>query len=229
RAPRIEVLAGAGHLLPLERPAEVAALILDLAARSAPVPTSAFAALLASDRVSARTRWLLAERAVPDDPHAEPATLTAPELVLLRAVVARVVPHGQPGLDLAARIDRQLAAGEGDGWRFADLPGDVTAYRAGLAALAGAGFGDRDGDAQDALLRALAAGEIAGEGLSGAQAAHWFEDVCADAVRLWVAHPATAARIGYDGAANGGDGLRLQGYQRTGADDREAWEPEAVR
>lgn len=225
----IAVLAGAGHLLPLERPAEVAALILDLAARTRPALPARFAALLASDRVSERTRRIMAERAIPDDLHAAPVALTWPERTLLRAVAARVVPHDQAELDLAARIDRQLAAGAGDGWRFADLPDDLSAYRAGLAALASAGFGDADGAGQDEMLHALAAGQVAGGGLSGDQLAHWFEDLRADAVRLWMAHPATMARIGYDGVANGGDGARLQGYQRLGADDREGWESEPAR
>ena len=54
---------------------------------------------------------------------------------------------------------------------------------------------------------------------------HWFEDLRADLVRLWVAHPATMARIGFDGFANGGDGTRKQGFERLAAGERESWEP----
>jgi hypothetical protein len=53
----------------------------------------------------------------------------------------------------------------------------------------------------------------------------WFEDLRADLVRLWLAHPAAMARIGFDGFANGGDGPRKQGFERLGAGEREAWEP----
>jgi hypothetical protein len=42
---------------------------------------------------------------------------------------------------------------------------------------------------------------------------------------LWLAHPATMARVGYDGFAIGGDGVRKQGYALTAADEREGWEP----
>ncbi len=34
----------------------------------------------------------------------------------------------------------------------------------------------------------------------------WFEDVRAQAARLYVAHPATLARMGYSGIGYGGDG-----------------------
>ncbi|PZE86398.1 alpha/beta fold hydrolase [Curtobacterium sp. MCBD17_032] len=38
-------------------------------------------------------------------------------------------------------------------------------------------------------------------------------------------HPATMATIDYDGFANGGDGVRKQGFQLLGDGQREAWEP----
>ena len=33
------------------------------------------------------------------------------------------------------------------------------------------------------------------------------------------------AAIGFDGFANGGDGIRKQGFERLGAGQRESWEP----
>ena len=33
------------------------------------------------------------------------------------------------------------------------------------------------------------------------------------------------AHIGFDGFANGGDGIRKQGFERLAADERESWEP----
>jgi hypothetical protein len=57
----------------------------------------------------------------------------------------------------------------------------------------------------------------------------WFEDVRAETVRVWMSLPATMAAIGYDGFAVGGDGRRKQGYTRTSAGDREAWQPAAER
>ncbi len=55
----------------------------------------------------------------------------------------------------------------------------------------------------------------------------WFEDLRGDAVKIYVSHPATLARMGYSGIANGGDGERKQGFVLLAAGEREAWEPEA--
>ncbi len=53
----------------------------------------------------------------------------------------------------------------------------------------------------------------------------WFEDLRADAVKLYVAHPQTLAAMGYGGFANGGDGSPKTGFARIGLGEREAWEP----
>ena len=63
--------------------------------------------------------------------------------------------------------------------------------------------------------------------MSAAQLARWFEDVRADATRLYVAHPATMARIGYSGIAYGGDSERLPGFHALGPGAQDEWEPGA--
>ncbi len=175
---------------------------------------------------------MLLARAQPDAPDYRPAALTGDEFATLRAVVARVVPQRDAArIDLAARIDGVLAAGEGDGWRFALLPPDAQAYQAGLGTLDaaarerhGQGFAQLDGERQDEMLRQVAAGQLAGL-LDAARMRLWFEDVRSDAVRAYVAHPATLARIGYSGVGYGGDGEPKPGFVRIGAGEREEWEP----
>ncbi len=225
---RFASVAGAAHLLPLEQPDTVARLIREHADEvGQSIAPADYARLIASDRVSARTRAVLTERAIVDDPDYRPQVISVSHLATLRALVDRVLP--QSGIDLAARIDAQLATGEGDGWRFAALPVDAEAYRAGLEtldALADGRFATLDGDDRDALLHRIEAADWTAETLlTPDQMTLWFEDVRADAVRLWLAHPAAMARIGYDGFANGGDGVRKQGYALTAADQREGWEP----
>ncbi|RZL56196.1 MAG: alpha/beta fold hydrolase [Variovorax sp.] len=223
---RIEVEEGAGHLLPLERPREVAGRIArfwrELAGTGPGVP-EAFARLIASARVSRRTRAALAVRVLADDPQRAPETLSPRQLSTLRALAERIVPQTGSSIDLAARLDAQLAAGKGDGWRFEDLPPDREAHVLALDSLAG--FDTQTEDQQQARLTDLAEGRFEGATLSAAQMAHWFEDLRADLVRLWLGHPATMARIGFDGFANGGDGPRKQGFERLAAGERETWEP----
>lgn len=222
-------LDGAGHLLPLERPAEVASAVVDFwrdEAGRAPMMSDDFARVVASSRTASNTRGILAKRSVADDPRYAPHVLTEAQLTTLRAVAARVVPQDDPAhsIDLAARVDAQLAAGYGDGWRNADLPSDPEAYALGLDALAD--FGDLTPEQQDARITAIVAGEApATDAFSAEQLTAWFEDCRVDLVKLWLAHPATMERIGFDGFANGRAGRALQGFSRLGAGQREGWEP----
>ncbi len=213
--------------------------------------TSSYRELIDSSRVSSVTRQALAAQARKDDPGYAPRVLDVDGLHTLRALVGRIIPQppSHP-VDLAARIDRRLADGIGDGWRLSALPADCTAYRRGLRSLdrhAGMGFGAPFSQLtslqQDALLTQVAAGRCdaherqpgddrhgADEStdvhdLTGAQLRDWFMEVCADAVRLYVGHPQTLERVGYSGIANGGDGLPKSGFARLGLDEREDWEP----
>ncbi|WP_182086679.1 alpha/beta hydrolase [Aureimonas sp. ME7] len=230
----LEVLDGAGHLLPLERPDEVADAIRRFwneRAGVGPAVPADFAAVIASERVSARTRSILAYRYLACPSGEGASVLSGAQMKTLRALAARVVPQDEPQIDLAERVAAQLAKGAGDGWRLATLPPDLEAYRAGLDALAGLETSSET--EQDARLRAVADGSFAPPWgtLKAEQMTGWFEDARTDLVRQWLAHPATMARIGFDGFANGGDGARKQGFDLLGAGEREAWEPamEAAR
>jgi pimeloyl-ACP methyl ester carboxylesterase len=246
---RLETVPGVGHLLPLERPDVLAEHLLAHMRQRPSAPASAapevpvtYAALIASERVNGRLREALEARARPDDPAASPQAVDPVESAILRAVLIRVLPV--PGLDLAARIDRRLADG-GDGWRFAALPPDAQAYRSGLRTLDAAARAARrrpfvalDGANQDALLVLTQRGDLqVPETLGGRLTAEgmraWFEDLRADAARLWLSHPAALARIGFSGIGAGGDrpdgiAAGLPGFHEVGLDSPEAWEPQPV-
>ncbi len=235
---RVVTLPEAGHLLPMECPQEVARLIAEHAG-CVPGVSEAYGRLLFSDRTSARTRQLLLERAATDD-QAAPSALTPDLLELLRALLDRVIPQSGARIDLAARLAAQVAAGSGDGWRYDVLPADAAAYRAGLRTLDqrararhGRGFAELENAVQDAMLRAIADGApddlVPGSApLDQLQMRRWFEDVRADAVKLYVSHPATLSRMGYGGAFYGGDAERKPGFTQIGAGEREYWEPAPV-
>ncbi|WIB60291.1 alpha/beta hydrolase [Curtobacterium sp. MCLR17_007] len=222
------VVEGAAHLLPWERPDDVADRIRDFWDRRVapgPLVPAATVRVIASPRVSARTRGILAVRSLPDDPGASPQVLTDRQLTTLRAFARVVVPQDDRPVDLALRVDAQLADGLGDGWRPDGLPVDVDAYRAGLDALAPEA--DRGDDHLATVLDAVSEGEHtpAAGPFDAEQLRAWAEDASVDLAKQWVAHPATMAEIDYDGFANGGDGVRKQGFLLLGAGQREAWEP----
>ena len=200
-----------------------------------PLPAD-YARLIASDRVSERTRIALLARAQPDDPAYQPHAMPPACFATLRALTDRILPQTGAVIDIAQRLDALLAVGLGDGWRFADLPADRDAYETGLAALDawaraahGKAFASLEIGLQDAMLSDMAAGRApAGGGrMSPAHLARWFEDVRADATRLYVAHPSTLARIRYAGFAYGGDSKCLPGFHALKPGEHEAWEPGA--
>lgn len=222
----MRVVDGAAHLLPLEKPDEVAELLLDFWTRRlafAPAVPRDVARVIASPRVSARTRGILATRALADEPDAPGRLLGPARLQTLRAVARIVVPQNGDRIDLAFRVDEQLARGVGDGWRVDGTLSDGEAYGAALDALASVG-----GDDLESALEAMRAGEFSDGALTAAQFQAWEEDASVDLVRAWLAHPASMASIDYDGFANGGDGVRKQGFQSLGAGSREGWEPEGA-
>ncbi|POR40810.1 alpha/beta fold hydrolase [Methylobacterium sp. V23] len=237
---RLVSLAETGHLIPLERPEAAAEAVRSLAAGAvsataeAPALPDAYAALIRSDRVNARLRAALRQRAEPDDPAYQPRALDPVGLAILRAACARVLPQESGGtIDFAARIDARLASGAGDGWRFARLPPDPEAYRRALKTLDaaaraahGAPFVALEAEAQDALLGSLEAGAVSGD-LDAEQMGCWFEDLRADVARTYLAHPVALARMNFSGIGAGGDTEPLPGFHEVGIGQREAWEPNA--
>jgi hypothetical protein len=197
------------------------------------VPNS-YRALIGSSRVSTGTRRALEARDTAENPAYLPMALTPAQMSILRAVIGRVLPQPEEArIDLAASLDTQLHAAQGDGWRFAVLPDDRTAYARGLSTLDaealgrhGHGFVDLADHLQDGILASADSGDLqAPAPLDGAQMQRWFEDLRGDAVKLYMAHPATLARIGYSGIGYGGDGDDKPGFTRIGLGEREPWEP----
>lgn len=226
---KVEVIAGAGHLIPLEKPHELAKLIAGhVAPAFARGLPPAFTALLASDRVSARTRAVLSARHLA--PPAGRSVLSGRRHQILAKLVEAVLPSVADADDLARRIGYMLGEGTGDGWRSADLPPDREAWALGLDtldALSGE-FAEAEPSEINTLLHTVVCGcwdkgqvEAA---LSPRQLQMWFAEARGEIAKQWIALPTTMARIGYDGFAVGGDGIRKQGYEITVADTLEPWQ-----
>ena len=217
-------LQGAGHLAPLERPAELADRILIFArelglavAPRLPQLNPSFQQLLDSDRTSPQTRAVMQARV--DSAKSASTPFTQEAQLTLQALVRRVVPDAP--LDLAGRVTQWLETGSRDGWRFDNLPSDFHAWQQGLASLNAAAlsqycvpFSALYSQQQDALLNAARQGELGktlagklgvGEtaaSLTATQMQQWFEDVRSALARLYIADPRTMQRVGFTGFAD---------------------------
>ncbi len=238
-------LTAAGHLGPLERPALLVERITAFA-ETLELPliaperelSAGFRALMESARTARQTRAVMQAR-LESVPATSARAFTREQLGTLRALVDCVVP--QPGFDLAARLARSLEEGAGDGWRFADLPGDLEAWRTGLASLDAAAerehgveFLALSAAMQRELLLAAQHGELGARGLLGSlgigsartlfqaqQMQRWFEDARATLARLYTADPRTMDRIGFHGFADEGGFTRIQLHQQAPVAERE--------
>ncbi len=221
------VLEAAGHLAPLERPGElVEHLTQFIAGTGVPLavthnaPGTRFEAVVQSEHTSPVTRAVMQTRLrSAQNWNHPPFSFTPAEFRTLRTLVARIVPDA--GFDIAAQLDKDLATGQGKGWRFANLPPDAQAWRLGLRSLDlaaarayGVPFVALFRDQQDELLQSAVAGKL-GHGVRGAlhlgeaagsydaeQMKRWFEDVRAECTRCFVADPRTMERMGYTGFAD---------------------------
>jgi hypothetical protein len=119
-------------------------------------------------------------------------------------------------------IDARLAAGEGDGYRYADMPDDATAWRRSLAALDqdardrfDAAFVDLTGPQQHAVIQQVQDHDGDWHGMPAKRVfGLWMRYACT----AFYAHPAAWNEIGFGGPAY------PRGYKNIGIARREPWE-----
>ena len=211
---------GAGHLLPLEAPDVVVAAIRQMLAGvpTGPLPVTSVRDLIDTPLVTPPTKRVLQERAAW---RSQGAQFFAPEQMRsLRVLYDAMIPQDpadDPGggryvVDIAGEIDRRLAGGTGNGWRYDAMPDDGEAYRQGLAALddlsaerhAGRPFHLLDRGEALALLKAVR------DGLNGPmfwdrglEPKRLLEEWLAEAVEVYYSHPGGGqADLAYVGFAD---------------------------
>ncbi|MBG8555175.1 gluconate 2-dehydrogenase subunit 3 family protein [Hymenobacter guriensis] len=193
-------------------------------------PAGTVRALLSTDLVTPATRAALEARLVSTTGY-EPQFFDPATYALLEAVAARIFP--QPERDepiaLAPGIDKRLAAGLADGWRYDAMPPDREAFRLGLGGINQAAqaqfqqlFIDLSEAEQDAVLKQVAAGTALGDNWNTVPQNRFFEDLLAELTENYYAHPLVQEEIGYVGMAD------VPGWQRIGLNEREDREPKPV-
>ncbi|MBC7572401.1 MAG: gluconate 2-dehydrogenase subunit 3 family protein [Spirosoma sp.] len=177
--------------------------------------------LLETDLVTDPTRNVLIARL--NAPARQPAFFLPDEFTLLEAVCDRLVPQqAAERIDMAGQIDKRLTEGEGDGWRYDDLPPDAEAYRLGLRGITesaevmfGNSFQNLSDVQQDKVLADIQSMVAPGETWKQLPADRFFEELMADAAGAYYSHPLAQAEINYVGMADG------SGWERIGLNELE--------
>lgn len=258
RDARLVTVPDVAHLLPVEAPDAIADLLRSVVKTSGPTdpprrhppqrplvndgqagpaaapsartryPSGSVLALLPTSRVTPATRRALQSRL--DETITQLVFLDAELFAILRAVCDRLIPqhHRASPIDLAGAIDRQLATGDGNGWRYAVMPPDGEAYREGLRemnAIARAAFAKRfvelDPPQQDELLAEIQRG-VPGHVWRSVPPRQFFEELLADVVDVYYSHPLAQEEIGYVGMAD------AYGWQKIALDQQESQAPRPV-
>jgi hypothetical protein len=142
---------------------------------------------------------------------------------LLSLLTGQDGQDGEPAVPVLEMVDSRLAAGETDGWRYADMPEDGQAWRDTLAHLdadadqrCGTPFADAPPADQAALIRAVQ--DLKSADWHGLPAAHVWSLWTRYACTAFYAHPFAWAEIGFPGPAY------PRGYKNAGVGKLESFE-----
>jgi hypothetical protein len=135
----------------------------------------------------------------------------------------------EPRIPVLAMIDAKLHAGQGEGYRYAELPEDVATWKgvaAGLDAAArerGADdFASAEHEVQHDVIDAFQGARLTGSPWDELPPARAWSVVMRDVLSAFYSHPWAWNEIGYGGPAY------PRGYARLGAGQREHWEAAAA-
>lgn len=150
---------------------------------------------------------------------------------LLAAICARLLPQpdrSQDAVPIVPWLDEKLHKGEGEGYRYEDLPPMREAWRIGLKGVEGESrrrYGTRftslPPDAQDGVLAAIQRGEVEDPSWQRVPPQRFFRNVLlSTVVGIYYSHPSAWSECGFGGPAS------PRGYVRLEAGKRDAWEAE---
>ena len=162
------------------------------------------------DRLGDREREIITARRR-DGYGTGPLTQLADLEDVLRAVLDQLLPGVPPAIDLASFVDANTGRALGRGDRPDGTPAEPDLFRAGLGALAAAGFSDMSDDDQRAVIVRARHGDADEE--LGVPAKLFIDRLLDKALTGYLAHPDTWERIGFAGPAY------PEGYAWIGLDE----------
>lgn len=193
-------------------------------------PSGTTRRLLETDALTLATRQALSARLAVNNATATPRFFDEADFATLQAACSRLIPQTNRAqqINIASDIDKRLAEGTTNGWRYNVMPPDGDAYRLGLRGLDETAqakfnrtFDQLDALRQDEVLRQVQQGTPEGPTWAMLSAARFFEELLAEAVETYYSHPLAQDEIGYVGYA---DAL---GWTRIGLNQLEPPEPQA--
>ncbi|MBA3438546.1 MAG: gluconate 2-dehydrogenase subunit 3 family protein [Pyrinomonadaceae bacterium] len=191
-------------------------------------PSNTIKALLESDLITTPTREALQVRLNENDADDAPRFFDAQEFTTLRAACSRLIPQPdrEHPIDVAVCIDKRLAEGTGNGWRYDSMPSDEEAYRRGLRgldetaqAMFEAAFHQLGDAHRDEVLYTVKLGKPPGETWQTMPATCFFEELLAEVTEAYYSHPLAQEEIGYAGMAD------AHGWHAIRLNHLESWEP----
>ena len=190
-----------------------------------PYPSGTVRSLLETSQVTPKTRDVLKAR-LAEEPVLKPSFFDTESFEILRSVGDRLIAQSH-GIDLAGALDRRLATGTGDGWRYNTMPPDSIAHQSGLAGveesariLFGRGFVVLSESEQDRVLTAIQQGKAPGKTWETLPSVRYFEELLVELTETYYSHPLAQEEIGYVGMAD------AKGWQAIGLNQLEPWEPQ---
>src|SRR5688500_88568 len=169
--------------------------------------TQAFSTLIETDSVTEPTRRVLIERSTAGEDYV-PRFFAMHEYATLTAVCAALAPSKTvPSYFVPSEIDKRLASGGGNGWRYSKMPADGEAYLCGLNELdriasdeVGRDFTGVEKNDQIEILKRFRDEQVGGTIFDHRL---FFEELLTELAEIFYSHPLAQEEIGYVGYADG--------------------------
>jgi len=188
-------------------------------------------ALLETDLVAQQTSLVLKNRLEKEETII-PLFFDTETFLVLNSVCMRLIPQpDRPDkIDLAGMLDEQIASGNGNGWRYNQMPPDKIAWSSGLYGINetselmfGEVFTILAEAEQDEVLRSIQSSFAKGKIWEKMPSDLFFEELLASLVELYYSHPVAKEEIGEVAFAD------AKGWQKIGLNELEAHEPAPLK
>ena len=185
--------------------------------------------LLNTNLVTKKTRQVLVDRI--NEKEEPPLFFTAYQFNVLTIVCDLLMAQNAAEriCNPAVAIDKRLAAGKADGWRYDTMPDDKIAFVIGIdgidefaLAIFKKPFVELYMSDQIYLLEKIQKGETIGNKWYEIIATLFFEDLLSEVTAIFYSHPFVQQQIGFVGMAD------ANGWNNIGLDSKDAIEPDEI-